>query len=155
MDAVIFPLAFLGCIIAVVRRFDTVSLSLLAGLICGTVAAFIFPLSWLVGVLATIEGLIGLAMLVVATDCHNSGRWCERGRRAQAVGLLCMGKVLLLLSWLFGPGHLLSWTVTAAAFNAGLACQIVIAGGWGDGVALLANRGWHRIFGNSVGSASS
>jgi hypothetical protein len=152
MDALIFPLALLFMVVALVRRFDAVTLTLVAGLLAGMAVDLIFPRAMSPVVLSLLEALVGLAMLRIVTGCYNRGNWCERARRAQVVGTISAVKCFFMFWWVFDGGVLLNWNSVAAMFNAGLFLQILVAGGWGDGLAVFIARHWNRFRGGSLGS---
>lgn len=104
-------------------------------------------LSYLPGVIGLTDGLVGLAMLWVVTNCLQGGEcdWCERSQRARFVGWIAAGKVALSLGYAGTFGYSLDWVWYAGLINGGFAMQVAVAGGWLNGLGVFLD-GMHRRF---------
>ncbi len=143
-----------GCRGAGGWRWDSPSLTLLLLHLVAVPLALVFDKSVLVGVIALLDALVVLTMLWVVTQCFNRGDcgWCEKSRRAQAVGLIGVGKIALGLAYASSGGEAVPWNSYALLINAAFVLQVAVSGGWLDGVGIFIDRLWRRLGGQPLGT---
>lgn len=131
IDVAIFIAAFGFNVWALKRRPDWVAGILLATLLVSVVIGQKVKAPDVVGALALLDAVISISMLLIWTH------W--RSRRAQLVGILsflkCFGAVIMSAGY-----SKLAWDAFAISQNAIAFLQIMVAGGFMDGIVSFFDR---------------
>jgi len=155
IDTMITTALAAGLAWAMWRRRDAVAAWLAGAFVLATIGGLSLPVSWLIGSIMLGDAAVVLAMLFVVMNCMAGSDcgWCERCQRARFVGWIGTGKVAVSLMML-GPVHAgLDWTWYAALINGGFVVQVLVAGGWLNGVAVFLDRRMRRDGGGHLGAA--
>lgn len=127
----ILTAAFVSITVAALwRRPDWIAGSLLAALLLATVLGWAVPLERTIGISALLDALVSIAMLIVWTY--------YRSQRARLVGSIAAAKCAWCFLMASSTG--MDWFTFATVQNGGFLVQVLIAGGWADGLVAFIDR---------------
>ena len=144
-------LAFIaGAIWAAWRRPDWVSVTLIVSLALCIYIGDNASKEALPIILSLAETTMALALLFGCIESvnRNDRSWTAKARRAQVIGLIGAGKIILWLAYASNK-NFIEWNTAAAMINAALVLQICAAGGLSDGFTAriidYRRRVWHNL----------
>jgi hypothetical protein len=121
----------LAAIIAAIRRPDWVNAVLLLTLGLSVYVGLAADEKALPVLLSLTETTMALTLLFGCIETVNKSEWTATARRAQMIGLLGAGKIILWLAYASNKSAM-EWNTVAALINGGLFAQICVAGGMID-----------------------
>lgn len=130
IDTIITLILICATVTALYRRPDWVAGILLAALFVATAFGWVMPATRIVGMAAGLDGLVSVAMLFVWTYYHS--------QRARLVGSVAFFKCCWCL--VMASGSSLDWFTFAVVQNSAFIVQVLIAGGWADGLVAFVDR---------------